>query len=211
MKPLSFALALMLPLSFAMAQDAKAPKEEKAPKGYAVGSVVADFTLNDAEGKKTSLKSLGEGKKYIVIGWWSRKCPAAQAAESAFAKINTDYSGKGVALVYMASNKQENKAEADVAATKDYAASKKITWPVLLDVDNKIADAFGATNTPHVFVLDAKDMKVVYAGALNDNAWKAESVKKEYVREALDLLLAGKPVANPTTKPEGCTIKRVVS
>jgi thiol-disulfide isomerase/thioredoxin len=206
MKSLSIVFALVLPLSSALAQDKKASDA----KGYEVGSVVADFTLNDAEGKKTSLKSIGEGKKFIVLDFWSRECPAAKGAEPLFAKINADYSGKGVALVHMASNKQENKAEADVAKTKDYAKAKNITWPVLLDVENKIADTFGAKCTPHVFVIDTKDMKVVYAGALTDSAWKAENVKKEYVREALDLLLSGKPVATPSTKPDGCTIKRVV-
>src|SRR5262245_127056 len=105
MKALSFALALACSLSI-IAQDKKAAPEAKAPAGYSVGSVVADFTLNDAEGKKTSLKSIGEGKKFIVLNFWSRECPAAKACEPAFVKLNTDYSGKGVALVHMASNKK---------------------------------------------------------------------------------------------------------
>jgi peroxiredoxin len=196
----AFALVLLLP--HAPAQDAK---------GYAAGSVVADFTLNDLDGKKTSLKSIGEGKKYIVLDFWSRECPAAKACEPAFAKLNTDYAAKGIALVHVASNKKENKAEGDVTATKEYAKKNNIAFPVLLDVDNKIADAFGAQTTPHVYVIDTKDMKVVYVGAFNDAVWKPENVKKEYVREALDLLLGGKAVGTPSTKPEGCTIKRVVS
>src|SRR5262245_16123232 len=129
MRLLATACALLLPLSFAVAQDKKAPVEKDKPadmKGYEVGATVADFTLNDAEGKKTSLKTIADGKKYVVISFWSRKCPAAQNGEPYFAKINADYDAKGVALVYMASNKQENKAEADVTATKEYAKSKKI-------------------------------------------------------------------------------------
>lgn len=206
MKPFAILLALVMPLSFVRAQEAK--PAEKA-KGYAVGAVVADFTLDDADGKKTSLKSLGEGKKYIVLDFWSRQCPAAQGAEPAFAKLYTDYNAKGVAFVHIASNKAENKVEADVKATKDYIKKNSIAFPVLLDVDNKIANVFGATNTPHLFVIDTKDMKVVYTGALNDNVWKKENIKREYVREALDLLLAGKPVAEPTTTATGCTIKRI--
>jgi thiol-disulfide isomerase/thioredoxin len=205
MKSLSFVFALLLPFSIALGQAGK------APEGHSVGSVVADFTLSDAEGKKTSLKSIGEGKKYIVLDFWSRECPAAKACEPGFAKLNKDYAAKGVAFVHVASNKKENKVEADVAATKDYATKNGIKCPILLDVDNKIADIFGAEKTPHVYVIDTKDMKVVYAGAFNDAVYKPESVKHEYVREALDLLLAGKPVATPSTKPEGCVIKRVVS
>ena len=213
MKPFAILLSLVLPLSLVCAQDAK-PPVEKAPeakesKGYAVGAVVADFSLNDLEGKKTSLKSIGEGKKYIVLNFWSRNCPAAQICEPLFVKLNTDYSSKGVAMVHIASNKQENKVEADVTATKTYAKDHKITWPVLLDVDNKIADVFGGQATPHVYVIDVKDMKVVYAGAVTDNDWKPAELKQEHVKEALDLLLAGKPVATSSTKPKGCTIKRV--
>jgi peroxiredoxin len=209
MRTLSLALALVFASSTAVSQDKK--PDAKPAAGYTVGSVVADFTLEGIDGKKTSLKSIAEGRKYVVLDFWSRECPAAKACEPAFVKLNTDFASKGVALVHVASNKKENKAEADVTATKDYAKKNNITWPLLLDVDNKVADVFGGLTTPHVYVIDAKDMKVVYAGSLNDQVWKPESVKKEYVREALDLLLAGKPVATPTTKAEGCTIKRVVS
>jgi peroxiredoxin len=194
------------------AVPAQVEKDKEKPadaKGYAVGSVVADFTLNDLEGKKVSLKSLAEGKKYVVIDFWSRECPAAKACEPGFVKLNSDFSSKGVALVHVASNKKENKADADVAATKEYAKKNGITFPVLLDVENKIADVFGAQTTPHVYIVDAATMKVVYAGAFNDNVWKPESVKQQHAREALDLLLAGKPVATASTEPKGCTIKRV--
>src|SRR5262245_57789499 len=143
MRLLATACALLLPLSFAAAQDKKPAEKPADMKGYEVGATVADFSLNDAEGKKTSLKTIAEGKKFVVLSFWSRKCPAAQNGEAYFSKIAADYDKQGVALVYMASNKQENKAEADVAATKEYAKSKKITWPILLDVDNKIANVFG--------------------------------------------------------------------
>jgi peroxiredoxin len=180
-----------------------------AQKGYTVGSVVADFTLTDLDGKKVSLKSLADGKKYVVVNFWSHDCPASANADPRFVKINTDYGSKGVAIVHVASNKKENKAETDVAATKAAAKKAGITFPVLLDADNKIADVFGAQKTPHVFIIDAKDSKVVYSGALTDSVWKNDKVSKEYVREALDLLLAGKPVATATTTPEGSGIKRV--
>jgi peroxiredoxin len=202
MRSLIFTLAFVCASSPQFAQEAK---------GYAVGSVVADFTLADTAGNKTSLKSIGEGKKYIVLDFWSRECPAAKACEPAFVKLHKDFSSKNVAFVHVASNKKENKAEADVAATKEYAKNAGVTFPVLLDADNKIADVFGGLTTPHVFVIDVKDMKVVYCGSMNDSVWKPENVKREYVREALDLLLAGKPVGTPSTKAEGCTIKRVVS
>ncbi len=196
---LTILVALMMPL-IAVAQDAK--------KGYTAGSVVADFTLKDTDGKQVSLKSLAEGKKYIVIDFWSRECPAAKSSEPKFAQLNTDYAAKGVQFVHIAANKAENKADADVEKTKAYVKKQNIAFPVLLDPDNKTADTFNALVTPHVFVIDTKDMKVVYVGALTNDPWKNEKVTKEYVREALEALLGGKPVATPSTKPEGCTIKR---
>jgi peroxiredoxin len=215
MRLLATLLVLLAPASFVVAQDKKPVEKEKPAdmKGYEVGATVADFTLNDAEGKKTSLKAIAEGKKFLVLSFWSRKCPAAVNGEPYFSKIQADYEAKGVTVVYLASNKQENKVEGDVAATKEYVKKTKITWPVLLDVDNKIANVFGGLTTPHVYVIDAKTMKVVYTGGLvgpDGSIWKPENVKKEYVREALDLLLAGKPLATSATKAEGCTIKRVV-
>jgi thiol-disulfide isomerase/thioredoxin len=190
------------------AKDAKEPAKEQAAKGYAVGSVAADFTLNDLDGKAVSLKKVAEGKKYIVIDFWSTSCPFAKAAEPAFAKLNADYSAKSVTFLHIASNKRENKDQADLTATKEYVQKNKIAIPVLLDVENKIADVFNARATPHVFILDAKDLKVVYEGSINDDPM-GKNMTKDYTRDALEALLAGKAVPTPTTTPKGCTIKRV--
>src|SRR5262245_44625556 len=103
MKHLSLALALLFSCTLVLAQDKKPDaKAPTTPAGYAVGSVVADFTLNDLDGKKTSLKSLGEGKKFIVVDFWSRECPAAKGSEAAFGKLEKDFGAKGVALVHIA-------------------------------------------------------------------------------------------------------------
>ncbi len=202
-------LMLIVALGLPLAAIAQEKKEEPKAKGYVVGSVVADFTLKNLDGKDVSLKSLATDKKYIVIDFWSRECPAAKGAEPRLGKLNTDYSTKGVQFVHIAANKAENKAEADVEKTKAYVKKQNIAIPVLLDADNKIADVFNALVTPHLFVIDTKDMKVVYVGALTDDAWKSDKVTKEYVKDALELLLAGKPLTTSSTKPEGCTIKRV--
>jgi thiol-disulfide isomerase/thioredoxin len=178
-------------------------------KGYTAGSTVADFTLNDLEGTKRALKTLAEGKKYVVVSFWSRECEPVRKVEDRLQKLYTDFEPKSVAFVHVVSSKKENKAEDDVKKTKETVKARKIAWTVLLDPDNKVADAFNATVTPTFFVIDAKDLKCVYAGALTDDPWKNANVTKEYVKEALELLLAGKPVATATTKAEGTTIKRV--
>ncbi|HYC76179.1 MAG TPA: redoxin domain-containing protein, partial [Planctomycetota bacterium] len=187
------ALAFALAASTAVAQQ----------KGYAAGSTVADFTLADLDGNKQSLKGLAENKKAVVVCFWSRDCEAARASESRLAKLRADYHEKGVVFVHVVSNKKENKAEDDVKKTREQVKAKKVEWLVLLDPDNKIADAFDARVTPAFFVIDAKDLKVAYAGALTDDPWKDAKVTKEYVKDAVDAVLAGKTPATTTTKAEG--------
>jgi thiol-disulfide isomerase/thioredoxin len=199
------ACGVLAALSLLAAPSLKA----QTTKGYDVGSVVADFSLNDLEGRKKSLKDLAEGKKYVVVCFWSRECEPTRAAETRLQKLYSDYATKGVAFVRLVSNKRENKAEDDVKKTQDEAKNRKIEWTMLLDVDNKIADAFDAKVTPDFYVLDAKELKVVYEGALTDDKWKSEKVVREYVKESLDLLLEGKPLATTTVAAEGTSIKRV--
>ena len=180
-----------------------------AQKGYTAGSVVADFTLNDVDGVKRTLKSLAEGKKFVVVCFWSRECEAVRASETRLQKLYDDFEAKGVAFVHLVSNKKENKAEDDVKKTKESLALRKVKWTALLDVDNKIADAFDAKVTPAFYVIDAKDLKVAYAGALTDDPWKSVKVAKEYVKDALDLLLASKPLVTTAVKAEGTSLKKV--
>jgi peroxiredoxin len=200
---------LPIPLFCAAAILVLAPAGAVAQKGYTAGSTVADFTLNDLEGAKRTLKGLAEGKKYVVVCFWSRECEAVRASETRLQKLYTDFNGQGVAFVHLVSNKKENKAEDDVKKTKEAATARKIEWSMLLDPDNKVADAFDAKVTPTFFVIDAKDLKVAYVGALTDDPWKSAKVAKEYVKEALELLLAGKPVATNSVKAEGTSLKKV--
>jgi len=88
--------------------------------------------------------------------------------------------------------------------------AKKMNYdfPYTLDKDHEIADAFGATRTPHVYLFNA-DMKLVYVGAIDDNARDANSVDSFYLKDAIEQMTAGKKVTVPATKSLGCTIKRV--
>ena len=200
----NFVCGLVIAGSFALSAGVAA-----AQKGYTAGSTVADFTLNDAEGVKRTLKTLAEGKKYVVVCFWSRECPAVTNSEERLQKLYTDFEPKSVAFVHLVSSKKENKADDDVKKTKETVKTRKIAWTILLDPDNKVADVFDAQVTPTIYVIDAKDLKVAYAGALTDDPWKSAKVTKEYVKEARELLLAGKPVATTTAKASGTQIKRV--
>ncbi len=117
-------------------------------------------------------------------------------------KLAADYKAKGVNVIGINSNNTEPSAE-----VKSHAAEKHLTFTILKDDGNKIADRFGATHTPEVYVLDTSS-KLVYHGRI-DNSQKIENITSNDLREVLDELLAGKPISKTTNVAFGCSIKRV--
>ena len=116
-------------------------------------------------------------------------------------KLAQDYKAKGIAVVGINSNVAE-----DAAAVKSHAAEHSLSFPILKDPGNKIADRLGATKTPEAYVLDANN-KLVYHGRI-DNSKDASGVNSSELRDALEALLAGKPIERSTAMAFGCTIKR---
>lgn len=173
---------------------------------YDVGSKVnADITLTDIDGKK---HRFGDYKdKVVVVDFWSINCPWSIKAEPKLLALHEEYREKDVVFLAINSNKTEHDWEADnpFAAIERYVAENDITYPILIDKNNVIADKFGGLTTPHLYVIDKG--VIAYNGGLDDNPnGKAEN---EYLRNALDEVLAGKKVTTPKTKPKGCSIKRV--
>jgi alkyl hydroperoxide reductase subunit AhpC len=116
-------------------------------------------------------------------------------------KLAQDYKARGVAVIGINSNSTES---AD--AVKTHAAANNLTFPIMKDPGNKIADRLGATKTPEAYVLDSNN-KLVYHGRI-DNSREASGVNSSELRNALDSLLAGKPIEKTTAMAFGCTIKR---
>jgi peroxiredoxin len=179
-----------------------------SPAAPKVGDAAPDFSLTDVAGKPASLKEIrGEGKdaKVVVVDFWSRNCPYSVAWDARLEEIHRDYSTKGVVLLAIDSNQTETKEQ---IAT--YVKEKEIPFRVLLDPDSSVADLYGGKTTPHCFVV-GNDGKLAYIGAVDSNAktplQTGEGVTN-YLRDALDAVLAGKPVPTPTTKEVGCSIKK---
>jgi peroxiredoxin len=116
-------------------------------------------------------------------------------------KLAADYKAKGIAVIGINSNVAE-----DAAAVKNHASTNKLTFPILKDPGNKIADKLGASVTPEAYFLDGNN-KLVYHGRI-DNARNAADVQSPDLRNALDAALAGKPVEKTEAKAFGCSIKR---
>jgi peroxiredoxin len=171
------------------------------PAPPAIGTVIDDFKLPDFDGKEHSLTSL-KGAKGTVVIFIATKCPVSNAYNDRMEKVAADYKAKGVNVIGINSNNTEPAAE-----VKSHAADKHLTFTILKDDGNKIADRLGATRTPEAYVLDASG-KLVYHGRI-DNSQKLEGIISNDLREALDELLAGKAISKTGGAAFGCTIKRV--
>jgi peroxiredoxin len=193
-------LAAVLVVAFAaIAGSGRNASDLPAPP--AIGTVLDDFKLPDADGADHSLKSL-MGKNGAVVIFIATKCPVSNAYNDRMEKLAQDYKAKGINVIGINSNNTEPSAE-----VKSHAAEKHLTFAILKDDGNKIADRLGATRTPEAYVLDA-GMKLVYHGRI-DNSQKVEAITSNDVRETLDEMLAGKPISKTGGAAFGCTIKRV--
>ena len=196
---LSILLASLFVIAGAIfSNGARAEAEVPAPP--AIGSTIEDFTLPDVDNKERSLKSLA-GKNGTVLLFIAVQCPVSNAYNERMEKLAADYKAKGIAVIGINSNVAE-----DAAAVKAHAAENKLSFPILKDPGNKIADKLGATVTPEAYFLDANN-KLVYHGRI-DNARDVAKLETSDLRNALDAALAGKAVEKAEAKAFGCSIKR---
>ena len=196
---LSFLLGSFFVIAGAIfATGARAEGEIPAPP--AIGATIEDFTLPDVDNKERSLKSLA-GKNGTVLLFIAVQCPVSNAYNERMAKLAEDYKAKGIAVIGINSNVAE-----DAAAVKAHAEQNKLSFPILKDSGNKIADKLGASVTPEAYFIDAGN-KLLYHGRI-DNARNAAQLETSDLRNALDAALAGKAIEKTEAKAFGCSIKR---
>ena len=196
------ALSLLLATAFAIAAAAGNMRADSSdvPAPPAIGATIADFTLSDTDGKEHSLTSL-KGKSGTVLIFIAVQCPVSNAYNERMEKLAQDYKARGIAVIGINSNVAEAPD-----AVKAHAASHKLSFMILKDSGNKIADSLGATKTPEAYFLDANN-KLAYHGRI-DNSKDITQVASSELRDALDASLAGKPVAKTEAAAFGCSIKR---
>ena len=145
-------------------------------------------------------------KKFLVIVFSCNHCPYVQAYEDRIIAFQKEYAAKSVQLVAINSNDIKNYPDDSFEHMVKRAKTKGFNFPYLRDEQQTAAEAFGATHTPQFFVFD-DERKLRYSGKMDDNWKEPQSVKEEYLRNALNALLAGKEVQTPETFSIGCTIK----
>jgi peroxiredoxin len=200
---------------------APAPKAEPAktdPKpapagtsaGATVGKPAPDFKLKDLSGKEVALASF-KGK-VVVLEWFNPGCPFVKKSHTVGSLIDTAKRHTKSGVVWLAINSgAAGKQGADPAMNTEAAKTWSLEHPILRDESGTVGKAYGATNTPHMFVIDKKGV-LVYAGAI-DNSPDGEGKSAQggklvnYVDAALADLAAGKPIRTPTSQAYGCSVK----
>ena len=172
----------------------------------AVGSTGPDFKgLPGTDGRIYDLEMFGGGKA-VVISFTCNHCPYAQAYENRFIALATEFTPKGVAFVAINPNDEVHYPEDGFEQMKIRASEKKFPFPYLRDESQKVAKAYGAVCTPHIFMLNDR-WKLVYEGRIDDNWKEPEKAASQDLRNAIQAVLGGKPVPAPNTNPLGCSIK----
>ena len=175
---------------------------------YEVGDNVTDFKLKNVDGKMVSLSDYNDQKGAIVI-FDCNTCPYSKAYNSRIIELNDKYAPKGFPLITINPNDPEISPGDSFKEMASQAKKKGYEFPYLQDESQQVARSFGATNTPHVFVLkkDGQNFKVAYIGTIDNNSRDGSAATKKYVEEAVDALLSDKSIPTTRTKAIGCGIK----
>ncbi len=176
--------------------------------GYGVGDVATDFKLKNIDGKKVALADFKEAKGFIVV-FTCNHCPYAVAYEDRIIALDKMFRAKGYPVIAINPNNPAKQKEDSFELMQVRAKEKGFTFPYLFDEGQTIYPQYGATKTPHVYVLEktAKGNIVRYIGAIDDNYDDPSAVKSRYVEDAVNALLSGKEVPVKQTKAIGCSIK----
>lgn len=197
-------------LSFTVKNDKQEePKSKTASsKGYEVGDVAADFKLKNIDGKMISLSDFKTAKGFIVI-FTCNHCPYAKKYEDRIIALDKKYKDSGYPVIAINPNDPNVQPEDGFQQMITRAKEKGFTFPYLVDEGQKVYPQYGATKTPHVFILqkDGKKNIVKYIGAIDNNYDDPNDISERYVEDAMEALLNGKQVVNPKTVAIGCTIK----
>lgn len=177
-------------------------------EGYKIGDKATDFKLKNVDEKMVSLSDYKSAKGFIVI-FTCNHCPYSVAYEDRIIALDKKYKEKGYPVIAINPNNPEISKGDDFASMQQRAKNKGFTFPYLFDNEQNIYPKYGATRTPHVFLLNKENeyLIVEYIGAIDNNSQDENAVTEKYIENAVDALLEGKKPALNNTKAIGCTIK----
>jgi peroxiredoxin len=192
-------------LTLAVMALAAAAVHAEGPLALGESAPNADVAMKNIDGKDVTIDGV-KGEKGTLVVFTCNACPWAKAWETRIAELGNAYRKKGIGVIAINPNDPSVAADDSYDVMKKRAKERKMAYPYVVDATSDVARAFGATRTPEVFLFDASG-KLVYHGAVDDNAKEPKKVQARWLRDALDAVVAGKAVAMTETKALGCTIK----
>ncbi len=174
----------------------------------AIGSEIpkADHKMMDITGKEVSLADV-KGENGLLVIFSCNTCPYVKLTEARIKEVATLATTNKIGVIVINSNEAQRDAEDSFEEMKKYAKAQFYNFSYVVDKNSQLANAFGATRTPHIFLFDKKGL--AYRGAIDDNIKDAKDAKEHFLKDAIVALGAGKAVKTNSTKSVGCSIKRV--
>jgi hypothetical protein len=178
-----------------------------AAMALGVGEVapLSSVKMKNVDGREVSLGE-SAGPRGLLVVFTCNHCPWARAWEDRLVALGNAYQGKGIGVVAVNSNDPSEFREDGWEQMRARAKAKGYQFPYVVDATSGVAKAFGASKTPEAYLFD-REGKLVYTGAIDDNAKDAGAVREQYLKDALDAVIAGTAVHKPVTKALGCSIK----
>jgi peroxiredoxin len=175
---------------------------------FKAGDFATDFNLKNVNGKNVSLSQFDDAKGFIVV-FTCNTCPMSKKYEERIMDLNKEFSGKGYPVIAINSNDRTVSPGDSYEEMQKLSTAKGYKFEYLYDESQEVAKQYGATNTPHVYVLSKNDgkLKVGYVGAIDNNSEDASKADKKYVHDAVNALLEGEQAPVAGTKAIGCGIK----
>lgn len=181
--------------------------EDSAPSPLAIGATapLRDVTMKNVDGRSLSIGQVA-GKRGTLVIFICNHCPWVKAWQTRIAAVGNDALRRGVGVIAVNSNDPADYPDDDFAPMQKRAKDVGYRFPYVVDATSDVARAFGATKTPEAFLFDAKG-KLVYHGAVDDNAQHEKEVQQRWLSQAVVAVAAGKSPARGETKALGCGIK----
>ncbi len=205
-KAIAGILLLLTTVSFAQKEELKSlPIGQRVP--------LTDYSMKNVDGKMMQLETAA-GEKGLLVVFSCNTCPFVVGSESfegwekQYNELNRFANQYGVNMILVNSNEGKRGDEDSPESMQERAKEKGYTMPYLIDRDSKLADAFGARTTPHVFLLNDR-MELIYTGAIDNRVDAKRTSEENYLKNALESNASGKEIVLNSTPPRGCSIKRV--
>ena len=167
----------------------------------------AELKMKDITGKEVSFKD-AKKKNGLLVMFTCNTCPVVHGYQSRTREICKYALDNNIGVILLNSNEGSRDDGDSYSDMKDYAKDQGYDWYYVVDKNSVMADVFGANRTPECFLFN-KEEKLVYHGAIDDNARNSESVGRHHLKEAINEMNAGKDVAVKVTRSVGCGIKRL--